>query len=117
MTDILEKERKEKKLAAYLDGTLETADDELAEMLDKIERDAMEEHKVMRQSEKDHEEVGLVSATPKPFPRKTRVKKASRFNLSPYDETFSVSEEQEDVYKKLLTNTTNSRSSNIKRYS
>ena len=114
----MDKLRKEKKLGAYLDGTIETVDDELGEMLDKIENDAKEDLRRMRETAAakgvDDGEAGVLSVTPKPYARRTRVTKASRFKSSPYDEFFSVSEDEDVVYKKLMMSTTNSRSSNIK---
>ena len=102
-----------------MDGTIETVDDEVGEMLDKMENDAREDIKRMRKTAAanggDAEEGGVLSVTPKPFARRTRVTKASRFKSSPYDEFFSVSEDEDDVYKKLMMSTTNSRASNIKK--
>ncbi|KAE8811722.1 hypothetical protein D1007_11522 [Hordeum vulgare] len=47
-------------------------------------------------------DAGVQSVTPKPNPHKGRVKKPSRFQLSPYDDEIKVSNEEEDVYAKLM---------------
>ncbi|KAI4995331.1 hypothetical protein ZWY2020_035234 [Hordeum vulgare] len=47
-------------------------------------------------------DAGVQSVTPKPNPHKGRVKKSSRFQLSPYDDEIKVSNEEEDVYAKLM---------------
>ena len=63
-TDPVDKLRKEEKLGAYLDGTIETVDDEVGEMLDKMENDAREDIKRMRETAAanrgDAEEVGAL---------------------------------------------------------
>ncbi|XP_014753318.1 uncharacterized protein LOC100830705 isoform X2 [Brachypodium distachyon] len=57
---------------------------------------------------------GEKSKTPKENPHKTRVKRPSRFVCSPFDESIQVTAEQQDVYDKLMTCTTKSKTSNIK---
>ena len=105
-------------MAGYLDGTIDTVDSELAEMLDQIESEAIQGHKRFREgggaAAEEPDEGGVSSATPKPYAQKTRVKRLSRFKMSPIDDTFIVTADQEDVYKKLMLSTSNSRSSNIK---
>ena len=52
-----------------------------------------------------------VSITPKKNPHVGRIKIVSRYNLSPYDKEIKVSEEVEDMYKKLMVHSGNPNSS------
>ena len=99
------------KLTAFLaTGDQDEIDADLAEELDDYERHLEDFFKKKRaaattagaaRSNNMAGETGVQSVTPKTNPHKERVKKPSRFKLSPYDDDINVTSE-EDIYKKLM---------------
>ena len=55
---------------------------------------------------------GVQSITPNPNPHTGRVKKSSRFQLSPYDDDIKVSSEEKDVYAELMLSSKYKRNGN-----
>ncbi|KAI4969958.1 hypothetical protein ZWY2020_000872 [Hordeum vulgare] len=100
------------KLTAFLaTGDQDEIDADLAEELDDYERHLEDFFKKKRaaattagaaRSNNMAGETGVQSVTPKTNPHKERVKKPSRFKLSPYDDDINVTSEEEDIYKKLM---------------
>ncbi|KAE8777216.1 hypothetical protein D1007_49981 [Hordeum vulgare] len=100
------------KLTAFLaTGDQDEIDADLAEELDDYERYLEDFFKKKRaaattagaaRSNNMAGETGVQSVTPKTNPHKGRVKKPSRFKLSPYDDDINVTSEEEDIYKKLM---------------
>ncbi|KAI4969464.1 hypothetical protein ZWY2020_000378 [Hordeum vulgare] len=100
------------KLTAFLaTGDQDEIDADLAEELDDYERHLEDFFKKKRaaattagaaRSNNMAGETGVQSVTPKTNPHKERVKKLSRFKLSPYDDDINVTSEEEDIYKKLM---------------
>ncbi|KAI4984627.1 hypothetical protein ZWY2020_017257 [Hordeum vulgare] len=100
------------KLTAFLaTGDQDKIDADLAEELDDYERHLEDFFKKKRaaattagaaRSNNMAGETGVQSVTPKTNPHKERVKKPSRFKLSPYDDDINVTSEEEDIYKKLM---------------
>ncbi|KAI5003048.1 hypothetical protein ZWY2020_027698 [Hordeum vulgare] len=100
------------KLTAFLaTGDQDEMDADLAEELDDYESHLVDFFKQKRAAEATATaarsndmagDAGVQSVTPKPNPHKGRVKKPSRFQLSPYDDEIKVSNEEEDVYAKLM---------------
>ncbi|KAI4993884.1 hypothetical protein ZWY2020_008197 [Hordeum vulgare] len=95
------------KLTAFLaTGDQDEMDADLVEELDDYESHLVDFFKKKRAAEATPAaarsndmtgEAGVQSVTPKPNPHKGRVKKPSRFQLSPYDDEIKVSNEEEDV--------------------
>ncbi|KAI4965667.1 hypothetical protein ZWY2020_051149 [Hordeum vulgare] len=100
------------KLTAFLaTGDQDEMDADLAEELDDYESHLVDFFKQKRAPEATATaarsndmagDAGVQSVTPKLNPHKGRVKKPSRFQLSPYDDEIKVSNEEEDVYAKLM---------------
>lgn len=112
------------KLKAFLaTGDLDEIDEELAVELDDYERQlqvffdkkrAAAAAAAAARSNAMGDEFGVQSVTPKPNPHKGRVKKPSRFQLSPYDDAIKVTSEQEDVYGKLMLSNKHHKNGNSK---
>ncbi|KAI5006630.1 hypothetical protein ZWY2020_033873 [Hordeum vulgare] len=110
------------KLTAFLaTGDQDEIDADLAEELDDYERYLGDFFKKKcatataagaARSNNMEGETGVQSVTPKTNPHKGRVKKSSRFKLSPYDDDINVISEEEDIYKKLMLSSKYKRNGN-----
>ena len=114
-----ELDMKAAKLVAMLEGAAgDQMDEDTAELWDQIERNAQAKIATMRAGEAavlvEDEDKGMTSATPKATAPLVRVKKLTKFSLSPFGNVFEVTGDQVAVHKKLMMHTSKCESSNIR---
>ena len=99
-----------KKLEDFLSGNASELDHQTSDELDRYEKHCKHivdmkratQSKNLGSSGVSGSSCAAVSITPKKNPHVGRIKMASRYKLSPYDNKLEVSEEAEHAYKKLM---------------